>query len=216
MRIDLAEAAIRDLPAGYRLDCVVPITPADYFRRWLFAYASIQTGWERNCLVYNRIKDLTWLWSEDELRYRMEESRAGLHNVKAANILRFARTFWADPTAFYGGKGETWTAFRNRLSTMVPGIGLAKTSFVLEMTWPRRAEVVCLDTHMRRLYGTTDRQDPAEYAAIERHWVETCRRNGRSPALARWIYWDQNQGYNSCRYWTYVFEDERHGLLGRI
>jgi len=194
---------------------VAPVTKEDFFRRWLFAYASIQTGWERNVVIYNALKDLDWVGDEEHLRSILVDCGAGMQNGRSKNISAFAAAFWNDTAAFYGRPGEKWTDYRKRLVDTIPGMGMAKTSFVLEMTWPTTAEVICIDTHILQLYGCVPgRLSQSKYKALEHHWVSSCKKQGVAPAIARAFYWDSNQGYENSDYWNYVFNDEK--LLYRI
>ena len=45
-----------------------PESHQDLFRRFLFAYLSVQTSWEVNVRLYNRLKNLTWIkYTEEQL-----------------------------------------------------------------------------------------------------------------------------------------------------
>lgn len=212
-----AEKVISGIEHGSRYnDCVAcwlataPVSQEDFFRRWLFAYASIQTGWARNVVVYNALKDLSWVGDKELLRSILVGTGAGMHNGRTRNISAFADDFWNEPAAFYGRPGETWSEYRKRLVERIPGMGMAKTSFVLEMTWPTQAEVICIDTHILQLYDfKADRLSRTRYEELERHWVRACRARGLAPAIARAIYWDDNQGYENSDYWNCVFDDEK-------
>jgi endonuclease III len=189
---------------------VAPISKEDFFRRWLFAYASIQTGWERNVVIYDTLKDLSWVGDKEQLRSLLIGCGAGMHNGRSKNISAFADAFWKNPEAFYGRPGEAWADYRKRLMDTIPGMGLAKTSFVLEMTWPTAARVICIDTHILQLYGCIPgRLSQSRYKEIEQHWVSTCEKQKLAPAIARAIYWDSNQGYEDSSYWNCVFNDEK-------
>lgn len=201
---------------GRYKDCVrcwlsaAPVSAADFFRRWLFAYASIQTGWERNMVIYNALKDLKWVGDDEELRRRLVQTKAGMHNVRAKNIAAFARDYWSNPAEFYGRPGETWSTYRTRLISRIPGMGIAKTSFVLEMTWPIRAGVICIDTHIAQLYDyDPGKLTESEYVKFENHWVTCSRAKGMAPAITRALYWDSKQGYKNSDYWNCVFNDEK-------
>lgn len=189
---------------------VAPLNARDFFRRWLFAYASIQTQWECNIRIYKSLKDLEWLFDDDKLRQLLTDSGAGMYNGRTTNISKFSRMYWDDPKAFYGQPGETWYDYRDRLAETIPGMGVAKTSFVLEMTWPIRSEVICIDTHIMQLYGCKPvRLSKYKYKELERHWVSMCHRYSLAPPIARAVYWDINKGYSNSDYWNGVFREER-------
>ena len=126
-------------------ESIAPQTDAEVFQRWLFAFTSIHTTWESNVNLYNSIKNF------EEWMQRLIEGRAGLHNQRFINILSFSKKFWANPDAFKKTDNESWVQLRNRLAKDLIGIGLAKTSFALELCYPNTVEVVCLDVHMLRV-----------------------------------------------------------------
>jgi thermostable 8-oxoguanine DNA glycosylase len=189
---------------------VAPASASDFFRRWLFSYCSIQTSWQRNVIIYNALKDLKWLGDKEQLRTILIDSGAGMYNNRTNNIHKFAQDYWKDPSKYYGQSDESWLAYRNRLADTIPGMGLTKSAFVLEMTWPVEAQVVCLDVHMLRLYGLDKGVTDTVYKKVEDHWVKTCNDHNIAPPIARWIWWDTNQGYDDPGYWASLFADERN------
>lgn len=194
---------------------VAPITPDDYLRRWLFSFASIQATWEQNIDLYEAVKDLTWIHDKSELKKKVKEAKAGMHNTKAARIWKFTQDFLANPKDFDGGN-ESWREFRTRIMARVSGLGYAKVAFVFEMTWPTETQVVCLDRHMLRLFGFDGSAGvkPWEYLAAESYWNLACDRRKVPPAIARAIVWDDIQEKDSSEYWCQVFHNEQ-GVLTR-
>lgn len=189
---------------------VAPKTPDEFLRRWLFSFSSIQTGWAQNVALYNAIKDLQWGWSEDALLGCIKGSKAGLHNRRCRFIWGFYEQFRKNPAKFYGRKGESWVDYRDRLMGMIPGIGLAKTAFVLEMTWPIKAQICCLDRHIIRMFGeNAEKITNKKYKELEQEWVRLCKRKGAPPAIARAICWDKIQDESDSSYWCCVFHEER-------
>jgi thermostable 8-oxoguanine DNA glycosylase len=191
---------------------VAPKSEEDFFRRWLFAWASIQTTWERNCLLYNNIKDLSWMDSKDDLYERVHASRAGLTNNRTKYIWEFREKYW-DDTDFFRKKGDrTWVNYRKDLLSNILGIGYTKCAFVCEMSFPNDSEVVCLDTHMLQLMGYTvnskEKMSYKKYLQLEKIWVDTCWDNKVPPAIGRAICWDIIQGKTDSSYWCNVFHDE--------
>ena len=192
---------------------VAPESDEDFFRRWLFAWASIQTTWERNCILYNKIKDLDWLHSKEALHDRVVDAAAGMHNSRTRYIWDFRQKFWDDPD-FYRKKGHrTWEHYRKDLIKNILGMGHTKCAFVCEMSFPEDTEVVCLDTHMLKLMGYTvaskAKLSYAKYRELEEAWVDTCLEHNVPPAIGRAIYWDRLQGKQDSSYWCHVFHDER-------
>ena len=189
---------------------VAPKTPEQFLRRWLFSFASIQTGWAQNVVLYNALKGLDWCRSKEDLLECIKSSRTGLHNNRCKFIWGFYEAFREDPAKFYGKHGESWTGYRDRLAGMVPGIGLAKTAFVLEMTWPTKAKICCLDRHIIRMFGEEEeRVTGRKYKELEQEWIKLCEKRNVAPAIARAICWDKVQGKADSSYWCCVFHEER-------
>ena len=186
---------------------VTPSNDTQVFQRWLFAFMSVHTSWKANMAGYLAIKDW-WLWLNkwDELLKAIENSRVGMHNIRAKYIAEFAYKFWENPGRYKKTADETWVAFRNRLKHATLGLGPAKTSFALEMCYPTEAKLTCLDTHMFQAYGLDQVKDAKQYDKIEMHWVDMCTMWRIPPYVARCIYWDLKQGYPDSRYWSSVLE----------
>lgn len=182
---------------------------ADYFRRWLFAFCSVHTTWKGNVAGYEAIKDFTkWLGDEEALRHRLHKSGAGIHNNRAKWITEFSEQFWSEPQWYYRAEGEPWWALRDRIAARTKGLGLAKTSFALEMSFPLDADIACLDVHMLRLYGVDQKKvNPVTYVKCENDWVGRSRARLEPPYVARMVWWDQQQGQNDSRYWSRCLED---------
>ena len=97
------------------------------------------------------------------------------------------------------------------------GIGLAKTSFALELCYPEKCQAVCLDVHMLRLLGMNEQgykkdnsKDVAEYEQGERKWHYRAEKMKAPNYIARCIYWDVKQGYKNSRYWSSCLENQLH------
>lgn len=186
-------------------------TPAQLFRRFLFAYCSVHTTWEGNVRGYQEIKEFThWLDNHEGLRTRLVQSGVGLHNNRARWIDAFARDYWSDPASYRRQPREAWCSYRDRLENRVKGLGPAKVSFALELAFPLEAEVLCLDVHMLRLYGVTDQSKVRvhQYEALEHDWVSRSRAAGLPPYIVKQIAWDRLQGKPDSRYWSYVLEGQ--------
>lgn len=198
------------------LGSIVPTSPEALFQRWLFAFASVHTTWKLNCKLYRMLAPLDWLGSEARLKDVIIASGAGLHNNRTRFISQFSDFYWKHTAWFWKNDHETWTQYRDRISKSALGIGPAKSSFVVEMTYPDRAEVICTDTHVMQIYGKTPNEigkkgvSAKEEAAMEAHWVGACKAHGVAAPIARWIFWDKKQGHADPRYWSFVFENENY------
>lgn len=185
-----------------------PINDTERFQRFLFAYTSVHTTWEANIRGYNLIKDWwTWMNRWDVLEQKLIESRIGLHNNRLRFIKDFTMKFWSDPSYYEKSSTESWSEFRNRIEKNIKGLGLAKSSFAIEMIYPTEAEVTCLDTHLFQAYGLDQIKHKNKYGEIEKHWVENSQRKDLPSYVARCIYWDRKQEKQDSRYWSHVLEE---------
>ena len=192
------------------------ITPKDNkerFKRWLFAYASVHTTWKSNVSLYNHLKDCNWLQNATELKKRIIDSRAGLYNNRTRFIMQFADVFWKDPVVFDCREGESWVNYRNRVDTLILGLGRAKIAFAQEMINPLTVHILCTDVHLIRAYGFSNAEinkhiKDSDFDSIELHWLSECVKNNIPSALARAMYWDTKQKKLNSRYWSYLFETD--------
>jgi hypothetical protein len=185
-----------------------PINDSERFQRFLFAYMSVHTSWESNIKGYSMIKNW-WEWMNrwDVLEEKIVESRVGLHNNRVRFIKDFTMKFWSNPSYYEKGQGEQWNNFRNRIEKNIVGLGMAKSSFAIEMIYPVEAEVTCLDTHLYQAYGLDQSKHRKQYQTLEKHWVENSQRKSLPSYIARCIYWDRKQEKSDSRYWSHVLEE---------
>jgi hypothetical protein len=186
---------------------VAPKNDSEAFQRWLFAFMSVHTSWKSNIVGYLAIKDW-WLWLNkgEDLLARLENSRVGMQLNRLKYLTEFAHKFWQNPSKYKKTNSETWLEFRDRLEEDILGLGPAKTSFAIEMCYPNKTKITCLDTHMFQAYGLNQTKDAKHYKSIEQHWVDMCTMWNIPSYIARCLYWDNKQGYNDSRYWSYVLE----------
>jgi len=187
---------------------IVPVSDREILQRWLFAFMSIRTTWTNNVRGYNAIKDYEdWIDNQDVLLMKLIESKCGMHNKRADILWKFAQDFLNNPEQFKKSESESWTTLRDKLVKRCKGIGIAKVSFTLEMCFPIEAEVVCLDTHMMKLYDMTNkRENYIKYLQSELDWIHRSKQLGTSPCITRAIYWDSIQKQQDSRYWSHVLE----------
>ena len=191
---------------------VAPKNDTEIFQRWLFAFMSVHTTWERNVIGYEAIKDWTvWFNDDDKLMEIIKGAAVGLQNNRVRFISQFARKFWADPE-WYKYQEGSWQDFRNRLvgrrkGEGILGLGIAKVSFALEMIYPNEAKVTCMDTHLFQAYGLDQSKDARRYIEIENYWLGMCAMWRVPSYIARCILWDRKQDKTDSRYWSYVLED---------
>jgi thermostable 8-oxoguanine DNA glycosylase len=198
------------------LENIRPKTHEERFKRWLFAYASVHTGWKMNCKLYYSLRDMAWLGDKEALRKCIVDCRAGFHNKRVEYIHGFSEFYWKHPDWFNKSSHETWVAYRDRIEGAALGIGHAKGAFMVELMYPLEAQVVCVDTHILQLYGFTPQQinergiRRRDMYTIEKHWIDCCGLVDIPPVIARWVYWDRKQGHADSRYWSHVFEEENY------
>ncbi len=190
-------------------ESITPKNHRDYFNRWIFAYLSVHTTWKKNVESYVLLTKNTWAEDKTQLSDLIKQSGAGLHNMRTKGIWQFTQDFWTNPQEWYRKEGESWIGFRDRCMAKAFGLGLAKTAFALEISYPKDCGVVCVDTHIIQLYG----QKPAKltdrkYRLIEAHWMRSCKKYKVPSPIARHVYWDIKQGKDDTKYWSYVFEND--------
>lgn len=190
---------------------ITPTTADDVFRRWIFAFTSIHTGWQGNVMGYNALKDFVyWKYNSKELARRLADSGCGLHNNRAKFIWEFKKKFWETPELYMQKPTtrEEWKTLRNKWVDEHIGIGIAKVSYALELTWPLEAMLTCLDIHHTRAYGGTKNltdspKDRIAYEMIEQHWVDYCNYRNIAPSVARQIYWNRKFEKPSSFFWSW-------------
>jgi hypothetical protein len=193
---------------------ITPKTNDDVLRRWIFAFMSVHTTWQRNVMGYQALADLSWKDNKKQLLSKIMSSGAGLHNQRAKGIQHMMLYNDIDSETLYRESYPSlgWQQYRNLLVGLVKGnhIGMAKVSFAIELMYPLDCQVVCLDAHMLRLYEhkgkSAFKPGDRDYLRIEDHWLDTCARLGYPPTIARHVYWDTIQRQADTRYWSHVFE----------
>ena len=186
---------------------LVPIDNSAIFRRYLFAFLSVHTTWENNVNAYKLIQDYDqWINDNSSLYNLLIKSGVGLQNQRLRFISKFTTAFWHNPEFYIKHTDETWLDCRKRIEANILGLGLAKSSFALEMIYPMNAEVTCLDTHMFQLYGLNQSKHKRFYKTLESHWNRCCKSVNISSYIARAIHWNRNQNQKDCTYWCHVFQ----------
>ena len=179
------------------------------FQRWVFAICSVHTTWEMNVKGYNFLmSDLSWTISKKRLEEVVHASGLGMHTRRIKGLWQLVEGFRDNPKEFYKKELETWVEARNRLVGRIYGLGYAKTTFALTLSFPTQAQLVCLDVHILRFMGYDRDGTPNKqfYLDMEQKWLETCAKYKVNPAVAREMYWDRVQNKRSPRYWSYCLE----------
>ena len=104
----------------------------------------------------------------------------------------------------------SWTISKNRLQEVIhkSGLGYAKTTFAITLSFPTQAKLVCLDVHILRFMGYDRDGTPSGkfYLDMEQVWLKICRKHKVNPAVVREVYWDRVQNRMNPRYWSYCLE----------
>jgi hypothetical protein len=182
---------------------IIPDSSEEVFKRYLFAFLSVHTTYERNMEAYKLTKDwYNWFNKEDVLLDRLKQSGAGLFNNRTKYISAFAVDYWSDSKKYQKQQNESWIECRDRIEKLITGLGIAKSSFALEMIYPLSAQLTCLDVHLFRFYGLDQTKDRRLYKTIEQHWINWSKMFNMPPYIARAIYWNRNQNKLDCSYWA--------------
>ena len=181
----------------------------EYFQRWVFAICSVHTTWESNVKGYlHLMNDLSWTISKTRLEEVVKTSGLGMFHRRIKGLWQLAEGFRNNPKEFYKSDLETWEEARNRLVGRIFGLGYAKTTFAITLSFPTQAKLVCLDVHILRFMGYDRDGTPSGkfYLEMEKLWLKICAKYKVNPAVVREIYWDRVQNKRSPRYWSYCLE----------
>lgn len=181
----------------------------DVFKRWLFAILSVNSDWKSNVYAYKfLLSDFSWMISRESLDAKMPLAKVGLNVRRAEGIWQLVEGFREDPKQFTKKDDETWVECRDRLIGRIRGLGNAKTTYALNLSYPVDAELLCLDIHVLRFMGYEKQSISSlrQYKEYETLWMDKCDDVGVAPNVAREIYWNRVQGRTNSRYWSYCLE----------
>ena len=190
-------------------DNLTVTSDAERFNRWVFAIMSVHTTWESNVRGYNvAMKDLSWTIDKNRLEEMVVEARVGMYERRNKGLWQLAQKFRENPDQFKKQDDETWQECRDRLIGEIFGLGIAKTTFALNLSFPMEAEVCCLDIHLLRFLGYVGESPSfSDYRKLENEWLERCEKYGVSASVSREIYWNKVQNRRNSRYWSYCLEN---------
>lgn len=200
-------------------DRLRPRTSEEHMNVWVFSVMSYLNTWQNNVSSYRYLCGLGYpltRFGRDGLLDHVKRAGCGIYDRRSQSLVAVDELMWSRPSVLKPYAGEGLRDYRDRLRAYVPGLGLAKLSFVVEMAYPESCDVVCADRHVLRAYGLRDGASVSDgmYVKLETHWVSTCRRLGLPAPIARHILWDQLRGEWSTRYWSYVLEDPAKAAAG--
>lgn len=186
---------------------IKPKTTMDIYNRYLFAFLSVHTTWERNIIAYELLRN-KYHTNPNKLKKLLSKSGVGLYNNRTHFIHKFTVDFLENPKAFTKKRLETWKGYANRIQNRVLGLGFAKTRFAIELIYPSIAKVVCVDTHIIQwAKQNPNKMNKTLYNKIETGWMNHSKQIKVNPVEARWKWWDNKQGFTDSRYWSHVLED---------
>ncbi len=176
------------------------------YDRFLFAFCSVHTTWERNVIGYNKLKGV-YQTDEKVLKAKILEAGLGLTNHRTEYIKEFTEKFKTNPKFYTKRRNESWQKYADRLQKDIKGLGFAKTRFVIELIYPSSAKVCCVDTHIAQwAKQNPNKLNKRLYTAIEKGWFNHSKKHKLHPIEARWKWWDNKQGYDNPRYWSKCLE----------
>jgi len=185
---------------------IKPKSKMDIYNRFLFAFCSVHTTWENNIKGYLMLKD-TFHTDKRSLKPLLKKSSLGLYNHRTDFIKEFTIKFLENPKFYTKRRNESWQKYADRLQKDIKGLGFAKSRFAIEMIYPNSAKIACVDTHIIQwAKQNPNKMNKTLYTKIEKGWLNHSKQLKLNPIEARWKWWDNKQGYDNPRYWSYVLE----------
>mgnify|MGYP006142488897 FL=1 len=192
---------------------IKPQSDQGRLNRWRFAFCTVHTPWLRSCEQYHDISNLYQNIQLDSLVERLSRSAGGMFKIKGEGINNLHK-LWDTTHQLFELDGlssrHEWRKARNKLTNKLIKLGLAKTSFALEMLQPLNAKIICIDRHMFKAFGwaNVDRSATKEqYEYFEDYWLDLCETHNVEPAISRNYYWDIIQKQSSSMYWGKYLKD---------
>lgn len=182
---------------------IMPTSEHETLNRWRFAYCTVHTPWLRSCEQYDKIKPLYENADYQALARILRNTSGGMWDIKANGISRL-HSYWTDNQEMFDPQ-PNWQEFRNKLADKMFKLGLAKTSFALEMLHPMTAQIICIDRHMFKAFGWENVDlacSTAQYLFYEDYWLSMSNEYGIPPVISRNLFWDQIQNQTSSLYWA--------------
>ena len=184
-------------------ETIRPRTWHEKWKRWVFAFCSIRTGWKTNKQTYKLLVDNPWA-TREQLRDLLEKSKIGIYEKRTKGIWGFTEAILDNPDIL---NAQPNVEERDKLVKKFYGIGITKVAFSLEMCYPTECKVVCLDSHCCSMFGLdSNKISESQYKECERQWVKSCETMGYPSAIVRHILWDKIQKKRNTRYWSHVLE----------
>ena len=193
-------------------DKIKPKSDLGKLNRWRFAFCTVHTPWLYSCLQYLDVRNLYESTLEGFIE-KLSYSSGGMYKIKGEGIYNLQNLWQNSPELFSLSElssREEWQTARNRLARKLNKLGLAKTSFAIEMLQPLKAKVICIDRHMFKTFGWENVDKSAshkQYEYFENYWLDLCEEHNVEPAISRNYYWDIIQQQPSSMYWGEYLKD---------
>lgn len=110
---------------------LTPRSTHEKLNRWRFAYCTVHTPWLRSCEQYDLIKNNNKHTTYDALVQALKKTSGGMWSIKATGINHLQSLWSQNPSLFK--PNSDWQSWRDDLASKLKKLGMAKTSFAIEM-----------------------------------------------------------------------------------
>ena len=183
---------------------LVPRNDREHINRYRFAYCTVHTSWENSVDQYNVIKRTNTDTTYNTLLRMLKNSSGGMYQIKATGIDHL-QSLWTNNRQLFSPQTDNWQSWRTKLSKNLKKLGLAKTSFAIEMIKPLDAQIICIDRHMFKAFGWENVDHACsyeQYKYYEDYWVDLSNSFKIPPVIARNLFWDKIQNQPDSLYWA--------------
>lgn len=183
---------------------IMPKNEQEHINRYRFAYCTVHTSWANSCDQYNAIKRTNADTTYGSLHRMLKNSAGGMYQIKAFGINNL-QSMWTNNRKLFVPNTNNWQTWRTKLSNNLKKLGLAKTSFAIEMIRPLDAQIICIDRHMFKAFGWDNVDKPCtynQYKYYEDYWCELSNSVGVAPVISRNMFWDKIQNQPDSMYWA--------------
>ena len=183
---------------------IMPNNEQEELNRYRFAYCTVHTPWLRSCEQYDTIKRINPDTTYNTLMRMLKNTGGGMFSIKAEGITNLHQQ-WINNQSLFTPETEDWQSWRDNLANKLKKLGLAKTSFAIEMVRPLDAQCICIDRHMFKAFGWENVDlscSLAQYRYYEDYWLELSNNANIPPVISRNLFWDQIQQQDSSMYWA--------------
>ena len=134
----------------------------------------------------------------------LKNTGGGMFTIKAEGITNLHQQ-WTYNKALFKPDENDWQSWRDTIANRLTRLGLAKTSFAIEMIRPLDAQCICIDRHMFKAFGWENVDlscSAAQYRYYEKYWLDLSNQHNIPPVISRNMFWDKIQNQQSSMYWA--------------